>query len=71
MGIRSVKTDDRYPVPGFEGSLGPFTGQYGMPHVYARDVKSGAGNCVCGLGLGHKRHTESAPGVPVPEELRY
>lgn len=35
-------------VPGEEGSVGPFPTQYGMDHVYARDVHSGAGNCVCG-----------------------
>jgi hypothetical protein len=71
MGIRSVQTDDRYVVPGFEGSLGPFKNEYGKPHVYARSIQSGSGNCVCGLGLGHERHTEAAPGVPVPTELRY
>lgn len=35
-------------IPGWEGSIGPFPSQYGRPHVYARDVHSGAGNCVCG-----------------------
>lgn len=38
-------------VPGWEGSSGPFPGQYGKSHVYARDVHSGAGNCVCGRAL--------------------
>lgn len=57
-------------IPGTEGSIGPFPGQYGRPHVYARDVHSGAGNCVCGWDLGASRHTEAAPGVPVPEWAR-
>lgn len=57
-------------VPGYEGSVGPGPGQYGQPHVYARDVQSGAGNCVCGSWLGHFIHTEAAPGVPIPETLR-
>lgn len=35
-------------LPGWEGAVGPFPSQYGQPHVYARDVHSGAGNCVCG-----------------------
>lgn len=47
-------------VPGWEGSVGPFPGQYTQPHVYARDVHSGAGNCVCGSGLADRLH------VPVP-----
>jgi hypothetical protein len=58
-------------VPGYEGSVGPFQRDYGRPHVYARDVHSGSGNCVCGHSLGEKRHTEAAPGVPVPERLRW
>lgn len=53
-------------VPGYEGSVGPFPGQYAEPHVYARDVGSGAGNCVCGAGPDDPLHTEIAPGVPVP-----
>lgn len=57
-------------VPGWEGSIGPGPAQYGKPHVYARDVHSGAGNCVCGRALGSRLHTEAAPGVPVPERLR-
>lgn len=58
------------PYPGYEGSVGPFRSEYGKPHVYARDVHSGAGNCVCGGHPGHKRHVELAPGVPVPEWMR-
>jgi sorbitol-specific phosphotransferase system component IIBC len=58
------------PVPGWEGTIGPFPGQYHLPHVYARDVQSGAGNCVCGLWLAHARHVQAAPGVPIPERMR-
>lgn len=57
-------------IPGTEGSIGPFPNQYSRPHVYARDVHSGAGNCACGGGLGDPRHTEAAPGVPVPNWAR-
>lgn len=58
-------------VPGFEGSLGPLTdAERCAPHVYARDINSGAGNCVCGGALGDELHTEAAPGVPVPDSAR-
>jgi hypothetical protein len=57
-------------IPGHEGSAGPFPSQYSEPHVYARDIHSGAGNCVCGRALGDQRHVEAAPGVPVPDRLR-
>lgn len=57
-------------VPGSEGSQGPFPGQYGLPHVYARDVHSGAGNCVCGTDPGDRLHVQIAPGVDVPERMR-
>jgi hypothetical protein len=57
-------------VPGWEGSTGPFPGQYNLPHVYARDIHSGAGNCVCGRALGHSKHVQAAPGVPIPDHLR-
>lgn len=57
-------------VPGYEGTVGPGPGQYAEPHVYARDVCSGAGNCVCGGALGDQLHTEAAPGVPVPGDRR-
>lgn len=60
----------RPAVPGWEGTVGPFKSQYGQPHVYARDVQSGAGNCVCGAALGHRRHVQAAPGVPIPDEMR-
>jgi len=68
--INEERTEDRNEVPGWEGSVGPFPGQYGRRHVYARDVHSGAGNCVCGGHLGHKRHVQAAPGVPIPEAMR-
>jgi hypothetical protein len=57
---------DRNNTPGWEGSVGPFPAQYRQPHVYARDVQSGAGNCVCGRDLGDRVHVQAAPGVPVP-----
>jgi hypothetical protein len=57
-------------IPGWEGSIGPFPGQYNDPHVYARDIHSGAGNCVCGRALGESRHVQAAPGVPIPDWLR-
>jgi Putative phage serine protease XkdF len=58
-------------VPGANGSLGPFGElEYCEPHVYARDITSGAGNCVCGASLGDDLHTEAAPGVPVPDGKR-
>lgn len=53
-------------VPGYEGAVGPGPDEYGRSHVYARDVASGAGNCVCGRELAHPLHTEAAPGVPIP-----
>lgn len=58
-------------VPGWEGAPGPFPSEYGKPHVYARSVHSGAGNCVCGLDAGHQLHVQIAPGVDVPDRLRY
>lgn len=58
------------PVPGREGGQGPFPGQYSKPHVYARDVHSGAGNCVCGRDPGHRMHVQLAPGVDVPDRMR-
>jgi hypothetical protein len=63
--------DPRRDVPGYEGSQGPFKGEYGKPHVYARDVHSGGGNCVCGMDLGYSIHTEAAPGIPVPDYRRW
>lgn len=57
-------------IPGWEGSVGPFPQQYSKPHVYARDIHSGAGNCVCGLDLAHKLHVQAAPGIPIPERMR-
>lgn len=54
-------------VPGWEGSVGPFPPEYNDPHCYARDVHSGAGNCVCGRGLYDQLHLQIAPGVANPE----
>jgi hypothetical protein len=62
--------DERVEVPGWEGSMGPFRHQYSQPHVYARDIHSGAGNCVCGSDLGDRLHVQAAPGVEVPERMR-
>lgn len=61
---------DTERVPGSEGGTGPFPSQYHLPHVYARSIQSGAGNCVCGRWLGHSKHVEAAPGVPVPVRYR-
>lgn len=57
-------------IPGQHGSVGPFPAEYRGPHAYARDVHSGAGNCVCGRHLSHYRHTEAAPGIPIPDGMR-
>jgi hypothetical protein len=57
LGVPEIEAKEvlaREQVPGWGGSLGPFPHQYGQPHVYARDVQSGAGNCVCG------RHDKSS-----------
>jgi len=56
--------------PGWEGSVGPFSGGYAEPHVYARDVYSGAGNCVCGSDVTDWVHLQAAPGIDVPERMR-
>jgi hypothetical protein len=63
--------DHRTIMPGWEGAVGPFAHQYSSPHVYARDIQSGAGNCVCGSDLGHRVHVQAAPGVEVPEGMRH
>ena len=63
-------TPERVTIPGWEGSIGPFPAQYGKPHVYARSIHSGAGNCVCGRDLGYARHVQAAPGVPIPDDIR-
>jgi hypothetical protein len=52
--------------PGWEGAQGPFEDEYTEPHVYARDIHSGAGNCVCGAGLEDDLHLQAAPGVDLP-----
>jgi len=60
----------RNEIPGWEGTIGPAPGQYGDPHVYARDICSGAGNCVCGCALGQSVHVQAAPGIPIPDDWR-
>ena len=62
--------EPKIDVPGWEGSTGPFPSQYAQPHVYARDVHSGAGNCVCGRSLADAIHVQAAPGVPIPDRMR-
>jgi hypothetical protein len=57
-------------IPGWEGTVGVFKDQYGRPHVYARDIHSGASNCVCGNVLGHRLHVQAVPGIDIPEDLR-
>lgn len=64
-----MPTNPANSVPGWEGSVGPFEDQYGKLHVYARDVQSGAGNCVCGASLDHRRHVQAAPGVEIPSRV--
>ena len=61
---------DELPVPGLEGITGPWPWQYTRPHVYARDIHSIRGACVCGAQLADQRHPLAAPGVPVPARLR-
>lgn len=63
-------SEPRNDIPGWEGSIGPFPSEYHLPHVYARDIHSGAGNCVCGRDLGSGIHVQAAPGVGVPDQLR-
>ncbi|HEV2452008.1 MAG TPA: hypothetical protein VGS62_08780 [Streptosporangiaceae bacterium] len=63
-------SEPRNEIPGWEGSIGPSPSQYGKPHVYARDICSGAGNCVCGRALGASVHVQAAPGIPIPDWMR-
>lgn len=58
------------PVPGLEGTTGPWPWQYERAHVYARDIHSIRALCVCGTPLGSPRHAWAAPGVPVPARAR-
>jgi hypothetical protein len=58
-------------IPGWEGAVGPFPHEYALPHVYARDIHSGVGNCVCGWDLGHRVHIQAAPGIDVPAGMRH
>lgn len=58
-------------IPGHRGAVGPFADEYKAPHMYARDIYSGSAPCVCGHPVGHRLHTDAAPGVPIPESERY
>ena len=53
-------------VPGWEGTVGPFPPDYASPHGYARDVHSGAGNCVCGASPGDSVHVPLNPRAAPP-----
>ena len=54
---------------GVLSSLGPLTdADRQAPHMYARDVTSGTGNCVCKAAPWDARHTAIAPGLG-PAEL--
>lgn len=57
----------KIPYVGYEGRVGPFKFEHNKPHVYARDIHSGAGNCVCGSGPRDQIHPEVAPGFPNPD----
>lgn len=57
-------TDD---IPGWEGSTGPFEGEYTKPHVYARSIHSGAGNCVCGRDPRDRPHVPSPLAPPITD----
>lgn len=67
--ILALAGDLRSEIPGWEGSIGPSPAQYRIPHVYARSVYSGAGNCVCGRDPRHPIHVQIAPGVTLAEVL--
>ena len=56
-------------VPGLDGSLGPFAGEYSLPHAYARDVRSGTGSCVCKASLADPLHVQVAPGIEIPQRM--
>ena len=67
--VLALAADLRSEIPGWEGSIGPSPAQYSIPHVYARSVFSGAGNCVCGRDSRHQIHVQIAPGVTLAEIL--
>lgn len=61
-------TDQMRTPPGWEGSVGPWPNQY-VRRTYARDIQSGAGNCVCGSSLRDPVHLQAAPGIEIPGAL--
>jgi hypothetical protein len=69
MGIPLVEAKERLldinrnTVPGWEGSVGPFPSQYSSLHRYARDIHSGAGNCVCGRAEESTIHVDAQKDV--------
>ena len=63
--------DTPVDIPGWAGSVGPFPGQYRDLHVYARDVHSPTGSCVCGSDLWHRVHVQAAPGVNIPAQRKF
>jgi hypothetical protein len=44
-----------------EGNIGPSPAQYGLPHLYARDITSATGNCICSRALNDRLHTALLP----------
>lgn len=62
-------TDSEEPkrvAPGWEGSVGPFSGEDNIPHAYARDIYNEVGDCVCHRKFKDPIHIQAAPGVPMP-----
>ena len=57
--VRYFNTENKEMFPGKEGAIGPFPAQYAEPHAFARDVNSGAGNCVCGAAVDDEIHVWS------------
>lgn len=51
-------------IPGWEGTTGPTPSQYHQDHVYARDVYSTTGACLCGRPLSSVLHPAVTPAWP-------
>ena len=49
------------PIPGVDGAPGPFVHQYALPHVYAREIASTVGKCVCNAPADDPVHVRSQP----------